>query len=347
MATTIQAAIKAYRERRLLVENENKAKSADTTVWRLEEFFGGHQLARLSAVTPAFCRERYLGKYDERMKLIAAGVVTRKTRFKRRMSASSHHNILKAAKSFLGWCIEEGMIPGPNPAGGVKAVGRPGVGKAQLNYDQANAWLLTAVRLSRRGDLGAVAALAGFLCGLRASEVTELTRQQVDRDFTVVSVIRGKTRRSTRRLEIPVQTHIGAALAWCLRQLCKGLADTERVFGKRDGSARNRSWVLQNSHRVCRAAKVPLVSAHGLRGTHATLAEQAGTTPAMMLQSLGHESRDMQKRAYIAADGATERGIGKRFAASGVLGKVIDFKGSGSDKKIVWRQRGVKIRKAG
>jgi integrase len=42
--------------------------------------------------------------------------------------------------------------------------------------------------------------------------------------------------------------------------------------------------------RICCAAKTPIVGPHGLRGTHATLAVQAGVTGDAVARALGHES---------------------------------------------------------
>ena len=42
--------------------------------------------------------------------------------------------------------------------------------------------------------------------------------------------------------------------------------------------------------RICRLAKTPIVSPHGLRGTHATLAVQARVTGDAVARALGHES---------------------------------------------------------
>lgn len=63
--------------------------------------------------------------------------------------------------------------------------------------------------------------------------------------------------------------------------------------------------MLRAVQRLCRLAGVPVVSAHGLRGTHATLATSAGATSHVVAAALGHTSPSITQRAYIEA-GATE-----------------------------------------
>jgi hypothetical protein len=49
---------------------------------------------------------------------------------------------------------------------------------------------------------------------------------------------------------------------------------------------------------ICVAAGVPVVSAHGLRGTHATLATARGTTGEVVAAALGHESPSTTYQSY-------------------------------------------------
>jgi integrase len=321
----VAAAIIQYRRDQLLTRNRNQGKSADVAEYRLRRFFRPVLSTRLSALTPERCRRLYLGAGDE------LGSVTRPTRFGKPPAVASHQAELFGAQSMLTWCVQEEMLR-KNPAADVEPVGEPESGKAQLGEDESNEWLDKAGEFALAGDQGAVAALVCFLVALRASEITGLTRRQIDSDFTVIWVIRGKTKRAKRRLKIPVDMDMGRILRTCLRSLCEGKGHADLVFGQRD-----RSWIRLNVRRICRAAGVPLVSAHGLRGTHATLAEEEGSTPANMLRSLGHESRGVQHRSYIEP-GATERGTQKRFAA-----RMKVVRGGQDEGPIQWRKRGVKV----
>ena len=60
----------------------------------------------------------------------------------------------------------------------------------------------------------------------------------------------------------------------------------------------SRYWVLRYVQRLCRAAGVPTVPAHGLRGTQATLAVDAGSTSHLVVAALGHESFTTTARHY-------------------------------------------------
>ncbi len=78
----------------------------------------------------------------------------------------------------------------------------------------------------------------------------------------------------------------------------------------------HRYWVLRSVQRICRAAGVPTVPAHGLRGTHATLAVSAGATSHVAAAALGHESFSTTARHYAKAeaiDGALQDRVLEKF----------------------------------
>lgn len=72
--------------------------------------------------------------------------------------------------------------------------------------------------------------------------------------------------------------------------------------------------------RICVLADVPLVSAHGLRGTHATLATEAGLSGFAVARALGHTSVTTTYRSYATvasvASSRAER-VGSALAAGG------------------------------
>ena len=57
--------------------------------------------------------------------------------------------------------------------------------------------------------------------------------------------------------------------------------------------------------RICIAAGVPTVPAHGLRGTHARLAVEAGISGDVVAASLGHESFATTAASYAGPDAVT------------------------------------------
>jgi len=85
----------------------------------------------------------------------------------------------------------------------------------------------------------------------------------------------------------------------------------------------NRQTVLRHVRRICKAAGVPTVSPHGLRGTHASLAMTRGATGDLVASALGHElfttteRHDVRPEAVAAAQ--QEGGCGSWREISGRL----------------------------
>ncbi len=85
------------------------------------------------------------------------------------------------------------------------------------------------------------------------------------------------------------------------RMLAKGKQPNDRLFGDV-----NRHWVLRSCRRLCQTAGVPVVPAHGLRGTHAKLAVEAGISGYIVAASLGHESFATTAGHYAGADAVAD-----------------------------------------
>jgi integrase len=79
-----------------------------------------------------------------------------------------------------------------------------------------------------------------------------------------------------------------------LKRLAAGKQPSDRLFGPKA----TRYTVLRYVHRICKAAGVPVVPPHGLRGTHASLAMSAGATGDLVAAALGHESFATTERHY-------------------------------------------------
>ena len=75
--------------------------------------------------------------------------------------------------------------------------------------------------------------------------------------------------------------------------------------------------VNDNTKRLCKALELPLVCAHGLRGSHSTIAQEAGTTSHVVAKQLGHADERTTREHY------TEPGLGKRKNRQRVL-KVLE-----------------------
>jgi integrase len=73
-----------------------------------------------------------------------------------------------------------------------------------------------------------------------------------------------------------------------------------------------RDWVRKWVNRICQAAGVPNVTAHGMRGLHSTLAVENGVSAHVVAASLGHESSATTMQSYVrpeAAAGARQRRV--------------------------------------
>jgi integrase len=61
---------------------------------------------------------------------------------------------------------------------------------------------------------------------------------------------------------------------------------------------RRRDWPRKWVQRICKAAGVPKVTAHGMRGLHGTLAVDSGITSHAVASALGHESFKTTAESY-------------------------------------------------
>jgi integrase len=83
--------------------------------------------------------------------------------------------------------------------------------------------------------------------------------------------------------------------------LSAGKSPADRLFGPKA----DRYWLRLAVRRICRTAKTPIVGPHGLRGTHATLAVEAGVTGDVVAAALGHESFAVTAGHYASAESVT------------------------------------------
>jgi len=120
----------------------------------------------------------------------------------------------------------------------------------------------------------------GAADGDAASEIAGRIVRNLDDEGRILCITDAKTQAGIRCLRVPER------LQPCLRRIADGMQPTDRLFGPKA----NRQTVLRHARRICRAAGVPTVYSHGLRGTHASLAMTAGATGALIAAALGHES---------------------------------------------------------
>jgi len=76
--------------------------------------------------------------------------------------------------------------------------------------------------------------------------------------------------------------------------LAKGKGSEVPLFGQHW-----RDWIRKQVKRICKLAKVPEVTAHGMRGLQGTMAVAAGATGDLVAASLRHESFAISERSYV------------------------------------------------
>ncbi|MCI6858320.1 MAG: site-specific integrase [Eubacterium sp.] len=138
--------------------------------------------------------------------------------------------------------------------------------------------------------------------GLRFSEALALTPK--DFDFARQSVSISKTwdykgeggflptknKSSVRKVQIDWQTVIQFS------ELMKGLPENEPIFVKKKVYNSTVNGILE---RYCKQAKVPVITIHGLRHTHASLLLFAGVSIASVARRLGHSSMNTTQKTYL------------------------------------------------
>lgn len=141
--------------------------------------------------------------------------------------------------------------------------------------------------------------------GLRASEIVGLTVRDVDDGGALLWVSKSKTEAGRRRVRVPME------LRGYLLGLRRDKLPLAQLFGQHW-----RDWPRKWVQRICRAARVPEVSAHGMRGLHATLAMEAGQSGDTVARALGHTSAAITRRSYATPEAVA---IAAQEAVSGEL----------------------------
>ncbi len=281
-ARTLEETIEDYKKY-LADDKGNKSLSIDQTARKLRRFFPDHTLP-VSLLTPARCA----GYYE--------ALRTAKKRNGKPLSVDYHRNALAEARTFLKWCMVEKKWLRSNPLDGVQGKGKRKHGKPQLRIDEVRRWLDKATGIAdaaladpqqKNRVAGAVAAMVTFLLGLRATETVSRVVRDLDDRGRRLWIPDSKTEAGKRTIKVP------DVLRPYLLKLAEGKKPDERLFGHN-----TRHWVRKWVQRICKAAKVPTVCAHSMRGLHSTLAVAAGVTPDVVAASVGHESSTTTLQSY-------------------------------------------------
>lgn len=236
------------------------------------------------------------------------------------LALDSQRSRFAAVVEFLRWCVRRGHLkanpadlvdPSEKPWTGKRARRLRGRGKPQLrNQAEARAYLATALALPRPDHR--VAASLPLLDGLRSGELRHL--QVADIDFAAGKIwIRYleleddddddgwdvKTAASRRTVDLP------AVVRADLEALCEGREPTALLFPstRNPGAAWDRRWLNRMVQRVCGAAGVRVICAHGLRDTYTSLMATLGRRSAEEIAELvGHgDDGATARRHYIGA----------------------------------------------
>ena len=227
-------------------------------------------------------------------------------------SAATQRYYLHLARMLFRWAIRKGYLR-ENPFAAVQPVGRPNRGKKQLRFDEAERFISVAFRMFDEGeDMMALATVTALLLGCRAGEVRHLRVRDLDCAGAKLWVAagdsdyRGKTRNAARDPDVP------EVLRPRLLRLASGRDPHALLFAmSRTGKPVSHQAFYSAVHRVCRAAGVPIVCPHSLRGLWATAGVRSGALSHAVAAALGHGSFAVTAKHYVrpgALDGArTER----------------------------------------
>lgn len=199
-------------------------------------------------------------------------------------AVDTHRSALSKARSAAALWVRLGWLAS-NPWTDVEGTGRRRRRKRQLRTDDARK--LVTYALSRaEADLGALAVATQLLLALRSSELCRIEAAHLDDGGKVLVVPIAKTHAGEREIELPaVLQPLLAARA----------AQSARLFPHR------RWWVRDSVSRICLEAGVEPVTAHALRGMHATIAIRRGVSSHVVAAALGHATPRVTMAHYAAA----------------------------------------------
>lgn len=205
---------------------------------------------------------------------------------RKRYSVDTHRNALSQTKTFCRWLVKKGALR-RNPFNDVEGEGERNKGKEQLTIDESRKLLDTCLASD---DVGATATLCCLLLALRANEIAKLTPRAIDDGGRIIRVFKAKTKAGVRLVEVPE----------VLRDRLPALVER----------GADRWWIHKQAKKWCEIAGVPQVGPHALRGTHASLAVQAGASSHLVAATLGHSSPAVTEAHYTkkqAQEGARQK----------------------------------------
>lgn len=215
----------------------------------------------------------------------------------KQLSVDSHRNYLAQVKSVFRWLAETGRLSS-NPFENVRGVGARSHGKEQLLISDLIRWNKVAEEQAAKGVERAIVSMCALWLGQRAGEIVGSRIEWFfaqSEPFDGLQIPQSKTRAGERVLDIapPLCRYLAAWAAG--RERGWMFPSTRAASGHRETS-----YVRKSVQRICQSAGVPLVCAHAMRGSHATLAASVGRTPEAVALALGHASPLVTERSYAA-----------------------------------------------
>ena len=197
---------KAY----MLHDKGNKPRSVETTGHRLIKFLGDPD-AYLTSITERKAAELYEAR-------------------RKKVAVDTHRNELGQTKTFMNWCVEEGWLR-RNPFARVKGVGKRNQGKEQLRLEETRKLVTVALAEARLTDgeirnrrdaqhrESALAVLVALYLALRAGELVNIERRDVDDRGRLLWIPDSKTDNGRRTLEV---ADVLRPLLWRRARVCAG-----------------------------------------------------------------------------------------------------------------------------
>lgn len=223
----------------------------------------------------------------------------------KRYAPDSQRNCLARGRMLLKWAAKKGFVK-ENHFAAIEGVGRRKKRKAdQLRVDEARRWLDAAHHLiSTKGEEGAVAAMIAMTTGLRVTNIVELVARDIDDEGTRIVLDEAKTEASEGSHDIPDE------LQPYLRALKEGKSPEASLWS----APHWRDWVRKWVARICVAAGVKRITAHGARRTFMSAAYVGGEQEvrSKVAAAGGHTSFEGVTATTYMDPSALRRGMQRR-----------------------------------
>lgn len=255
----------------------NRPESVNTTEFRLLAWFDGMLDQPVGDVSEAELSRRYAKRMNE-------------------VSTDTHRNELSQIRTFFRWAQKNGKT-NRNPAQGVEPMGRRRYGKQQLrNVEASKLWRECIKRAHEGRDDGLAVGLI-LVLGIRVSELLKRVKRDVDMagGSVVLWITDAKSRAGVRNLSIPEPL---GQMIWNRAQKLERPED--RLFSY------EKTWPNDKTKEICLASGVPVVCAHGLRGTFATLSYNMGLPMEAISRQIGHADTYITRKHYLDREEISE-----------------------------------------